>query len=121
MLGAETVPLRCIKDCLTDGQNLAINMHDRDKSLVGKGLNPKANTMSKLYFMNSKATDKQIELYKESELTLIGTKIMQEKLFNEYVKNRFKFLSIIILTVTYEINYSFFLQGVLRYMSKRSR
>ena len=79
------MPLRRVRDYLSHGHDLAMYMHDRAKYLVAEGLHPRPNTPSMLQFLNNKVTKKQMELNKESKLTLIGTKIMQKSLWDEYV------------------------------------
>ncbi|XP_001603559.2 uncharacterized protein LOC100119851 [Nasonia vitripennis] len=82
----EPVPLWFVRDYLSHGRDLALDMHDRARDLqqTGEGLKPAPHSPSMLHFLNNRVSNQLVKLNQESQLVLFGTKVLQQKLLTEY-------------------------------------
>lgn len=78
------MPLRFVRAHLSRGHDIAVDMHDRARSLVAGGLRPSEHTASMLSFFQSRVSEDLVKLNEASEITLFGTKLLQHRLSVEY-------------------------------------
>lgn len=79
------VPLWFIRNYLSHGHDLAVDMHDKARDLVKEGLSPALHSPSMLHFLNNRVSDSILKLNEQSQFLIFGIKELQKQLLAEYV------------------------------------